>query len=176
MLLLVARVLMRALGAGNAIIAFMEIRPSDKQDVPQIIKLIGDIWAEYGCIFNTDIEEQYLLAPDEYFHEQGGEFWVVETDGRIVATVGILIHDMQTAELKSLYVLKDQRRSGLGERLTKMAMNFARERGVSEMILWSDTRFTKAHRLYERIGFVQTGQRELDDINKSVEYGFRISL
>ena len=40
-------------------------------------------------------------------------------------------------------------------------------------MLWSDTRFTHAHRLYLRTGFRQTGERELpEDINQTREYSF----
>jgi len=46
-------------------------------------------------------------------------------------------------------------------------------KGRSEIILWSDTRFTNAHRLYEKLGFKPLGKRELKDINKSVELGFK---
>jgi hypothetical protein len=40
-------------------------------------------------------------------------------------------------------------------------------------ILWSDTRFDQAHRLYTWMGFLQTGERTLlDDLNATREYGF----
>ncbi|MBA3600888.1 MAG: hypothetical protein H0W45_06525 [Acidobacteria bacterium] len=46
-------------------------------------------------------------------------------------------------------------------------------KGRSEIILWSDTRFTNAHRLYKKLGFNLLGKRELKDVNKSVELGFK---
>ncbi|MDQ3178958.1 MAG: GNAT family N-acetyltransferase [Acidobacteriota bacterium] len=154
----------------------MKIRPVNKKDVPQIIKLIGDIWAEYDCVLDTDVDEKYLLAPDDYFRGRDGEFWIVEEDGKIIATVAVMMLDAKTAELKSLYVSSDFRKKGLGEKLTALAIDFARNGNRSEMILWSDTRFTKAHRLYERLGFERFGKRRLRDLNNSVEFGFRISI
>ncbi|MDF2972749.1 MAG: hypothetical protein K0R61_3199 [Microvirga sp.] len=45
------------------------------------------------------------------------------------------------------------------------------------MVLWSDTRFVTAHRLYTRLGYVQDeGQRQLADISQSVEYRFEKAL
>jgi N-acetylglutamate synthase-like GNAT family acetyltransferase len=154
----------------------MKIRQVTKTDVPQIIELITKIWAEYDCVLDTEKEETYLLAPDDYFRPRRGEFWVAQTDDRIVATAAVLMVDEKRAELKTLYVDKDFRRAGLGEKLTLLAVDFARTQGAEEMILWSDTRFTKAHRLYERLGFERFGRRELDDLNRSVEYGFRMNL
>ncbi len=154
----------------------MKIRSVIKKDVPQIIKLISDIWAEYDCVLDTDIDEKYLLAPDDYFRGRDGEFWIIEEDGKIIATIAVLMLDAKTAELKSLYVHRDFRKQGLGEKLTGSAIDFARQRNKIEMILWSDTRFTKAHRLYERLGFEPFGERELHDFNNSVEYGFRLNI
>jgi len=150
----------------------MNIRPATQADVPQIVKLIGDVWAEYDCILDTSIEEQYLLTPAEYFHAKNGEFWVVDEGGEIVATCAVQMHDETISELKSLYVNKDFRKHGLGKQLTEMTIDFARDKGAAEMILWSDTRFAAAHRLYEWLGFKKTGERKLDDINNTTEFGF----
>jgi len=151
----------------------MNIRPATQADVSQIVKLIGEVWAEYDCVLDTSVEEKYLLTPAEYFHARNGEFWVVEEGGEIVATVAVMMNDAATAELKSLYVNKNVRKHGLGQRLTEMAIAFAREKGAAEMVMWSDTRFTSAHRLYERLGFENFGRRELDDLNNTTEFGFR---
>lgn len=151
----------------------MEIRAATKEDVPQIIKLIGDVWAEYDCVLDTETEEKYLLAPDDYFHSKDGEFWVVANGSEVIATVAVMMNDAKTAELKSLYVGKDFRGRGLGQSLVELAIRFARLKGAREMILWSDTRFADAHRLYERMKFQKSGKRELDDLNNSIEYGFK---
>jgi putative acetyltransferase len=151
----------------------MKIRPATKKDVPQITKLIGDIWAEYDCILDTQGDDMYLLAPDAYFHSKDGEFWVAAESNEIIATVGVLMSDGKTAELKSLYVREDFRRQKLGENLIKLAVKSASMKSRSEIILWSDTRFTNAHRLYEKLGFKLLGKRELKDINKSIELGFK---
>ena len=129
----------------------MKIRPVTKKDVPQIIKLIGDIWAEYDCVLDLERDDKYLLAPDDYFHLKDGEFWIAAEGNAIVATVGVLMLDEKTAELKSLYVREDFRRQKLGENLIKLAVKSASMKGRSEIILWSDTRFTSAHRLYEKL-------------------------
>jgi hypothetical protein len=53
-----------------------------------------------------------------------------------------------------------------------MAIEHARAAGKRRMILWSDTRFTKAHALYEGMGFIREGERDLHDSNHSREYGY----
>jgi hypothetical protein len=45
----------------------LAVRAARDSDASQIVRLIGDIWAEYGCVLDTDIEEQYLLTPAGLF-------------------------------------------------------------------------------------------------------------
>ena len=65
--------------------------------------------------------------------------------------------------------------SGLdsGRALVQAVLDWCRAEKISRLILWSDTRFDQAHRLYERMGFERRGERTLpDDLNQTREYGF----
>jgi ribosomal protein S18 acetylase RimI-like enzyme len=152
-----------------------KLRPTLAEDVPGILALIGEVYGEYDCVLDAEGEERHLLEPGPYFRAGGGEFWVVEEDTRIVATVAVMLR-RDEGELKTLYVHPTLRRQGWGRRLTELAIDYARERGKRRMILWSDTRFLDAHRLYRSMGFREMGTRELHDSNNSVEYGFEMSL
>jgi oligopeptidase B len=149
-------------------------RPVRPADIPGILELIRAVFAEYGCVLNTE-EDAYLLNPGPYFRQHGGDFWVVEEGGRIIATVGVVLHE-DAGELKSLYVDRAHRRQGWGRRLSELTLEFARRAGKRRMLLWTDTRFRDAHRLYRKMGFTQRGTRELHDSNNTVEYGFELDL
>jgi len=151
------------------------LRPTVPEDVPGILALIREVYREYNCVLDAENEERHLLEPGPYFRSRAGEFWVVEGNGGIKATVAVLLHD-DAGELKALYVHSSLRRQGWGRKLTELAMDHARREGGGMMILWSDTRFIDAHRLYRSMGFHETGMRELHDSNNSVEYGFEMSL
>jgi ribosomal protein S18 acetylase RimI-like enzyme len=151
------------------------LRPTILGDVPQILSLIGGVFAEYGCRLDTENEDRHLLAPGPYFRAGGGEFWVVEEEGVIRATGAVLLHD-DAGELKSLYVNPSLRRQGWGHRLTLLAIEHARAAAKPRMFLWSDTRFVQAHRLYRGMGFEKFGERDLNDINNTREFGFEMSL
>jgi putative acetyltransferase len=151
------------------------LRPTIPADVPGILALIGGIFGEYDCVLDAENEDTHLLNPGEYFRSRGGEFWVVETDTKIVATVGFTVHD-HLAELKSLYVDPGLRRQGWGERLTQLVVDNARAQDCGRLELWSDTRFTNAHKLYRRMGFQPMGERDLHDSNNSREFGFFLPL
>lgn len=151
------------------------LRPVKSEDVPAILHLIDEVYAEYGCKLNAEAEERHLLDPGTYFRATGGEFWVVEAEGVIRATVAVQLH-ADASELKSLYVHSSLRRQGWGRRLATLALEHARQHGRQHMFLWSDTRFQEAHRLYRSLGFQECGFRQLNDSNNSKEYGFEMSL
>jgi len=156
------------------------IRPLVDEDLPDLHDLIGDIYREYGMRLNlADEVEQHLLDPAGYFRTNGGEFWVVrDMNETLIATAAVHFdpEDDATAELKSLYVRKVNRRGGFGRLLTTLAMRYSRARDRRRFILWSDTRLTAAHALYESMGLTRCGERDIADSNNSREYGFTIDL
>lgn len=155
--------------------AMLQIRPARPEDTSGILALVAEVYQEYGCVLDAENEEPHLLAPGPYFRRDGGELWVVEENDVVKATVAVSLHQ-EDAELKTLYVHASLRRQGWGRRLVHLATEYAREAGKLSIILWSDTRFLDAHRLYRRMGFSKCGERELHDSNSSKEYGFTKSL
>lgn len=151
------------------------LRPAAAPDTDGVLALIAEVYAEYDCTLDVENDEPYLLDPTSYFRQSGGELWVVEDEGVILGSGALFLH-ADAGELKTLYVHPSLRRQGWGRRLIQLAIEHARRAGRQQMILWSDTRFLDAHRLYTSMGFRQTGRRELRDANNSVEYGFAMPL
>jgi len=147
-------------------------RPATAEDARAIQGLIGEVYAEYGVYLLLDSVDAHLNEPAGYFRKSGGCFWVLERTGAIVGTVGARPNADDSAELKSLYIHRSMRRQGWGRRLIELVMDYARARGKRRLVLWSDTRFLDAHRLYSSMGFVQEGVRELNDVFDTQEYGF----
>lgn len=151
------------------------LRPVTPADVPAILEMIRAVFREYDLVLNVEDDDVHLKDPPSYFRSRGGEFWVAAEGERIVASGGVLLHE-DAGELKGLYVDAACRGRGLGRRLTELAIEFARRAGKQRFFLWSDTRFTLAHRLYRGMGFVLIGERPLHDSNNSIEYGFERSI
>jgi putative acetyltransferase len=159
----------------------IDATPIEPRDLPSVYALIATCYEEFGFTLNLDDEcEQHLKDPRGYFRAHGGDYWVVRDDAGVVrATCALYLHSEGTpavGELKSMYVDSAWRRRGVGRALTTMVMREAAARGCRVMELWSDTRFGPAHRMYESLGFVRIGEREIHDSNNSVEYGFRRGL
>jgi putative acetyltransferase len=155
------------------------IRPVIDADAQDLFGLLSLCYAEYpGCFVDPHDDLPDLISPSTSYAETEGAFWAVEDErGRVCACVAVDFPKSGTAELHRLYVRSDQRGQGLGSLLVRQAESHARVRGAERIVLWSDTRFTTAHRLYKRLGYTQIdGQRQLTDISKSAEYRFEKAL
>ena len=148
--------------------------PATRNDAPGVIDLIGRVYAEYHFVYDPRVEVPDLFRFEEHYEAPRGAFFVIREGDLIVGSVGVERVGGETAELHRLYLDARLRGRGTGRALVQAALAWCRgERGITRMILWSDTRFEQAHRLYERMGFRRTGERTLpDDLNQTREYGF----
>jgi ribosomal protein S18 acetylase RimI-like enzyme len=64
------------------------------------------------------------------------------------------------AELRMLVVDPEHRNQGIGEALTRRCIDLATEAGKRRLVLLSEADMTTAHRLYQRLGFVRTPDRD----------------
>ncbi|MEO1224058.1 MAG: GNAT family N-acetyltransferase [Pseudomonadota bacterium] len=154
------------------------MRSARNDDADDLIALIGGCFAEYqGCILDVDGEIPELRRIASYAERRGGAFWSVERNSVVVACVGAMPAAGGGVELVKLYVRADQRGNGLGRRLIGQVEAFAHSREAGHIELWTDTRFTTAHRAYEACGYVkQAATRVLNDKSNSVEYYYRKTL
>lgn len=154
-------------------IADVIVREATDDDSDAVIALIDDVYAEYqGCVLLVDEEEPELRAPASAYQRLGGKFWVAECDGNICGTVALTPTDApHVARLNKLYVSTAARSRGIGEAMCNLVERTAKEDLNAEMMmLYTDSRFLKAHRLYERLGYArQPGLLHRADASQSVE-------
>ncbi len=158
------------------------VRAPQAEDADDLVALIGGVFAEYpGCVLDPDGLDADLFAWHEHLAAAGGRGWVVERGARVVACVGVAPCDPPPAvpagtscvELKRLYVGAAARRRGLGRALVAEVEAWGRAHGAEAVVLWSDTRFADAHRLYTAAGYVDTGRRrDLRDPSDTTEAEF----
>jgi GNAT superfamily N-acetyltransferase len=151
----------------------MVITPATAADVPGIVTLIGRVYAEYGFVYDPRVEVPDLFDFDAHYAPPRGAFFVVREPATIAGSVGVERLDDARAELHRLYLDAGLRGRGTGRALTEAVLAWCRAQAIGRLILWSDTRFDRAHRLYLRMGFTRTGERTLpDDPNDTREYRF----
>jgi ribosomal protein S18 acetylase RimI-like enzyme len=150
------------------------IRPGHDADADSLIALIAACWSQYpGIVLDVDGEMPELRALASYYSNKGGALWVAETHGQISGMVATIPHDAAAWEICRVYTHPSTHGSGLGQRLLTTAEAHARSAGAARLVLWSDTRFDRAHRFYEKHGYVRHGPiRVLNDKSNSLEFGY----
>ncbi|XP_030628652.1 probable N-acetyltransferase camello isoform X2 [Chanos chanos] len=96
-----------------------------------------------------DIHASYMLPG------RISRFWVAESEGHVVGTVGILpcVGEPGAWELKRISVRKEFRGRGLAKRLCQTALQFVANQKVERVVLFTSMVQSDAHRLYHSLGF-----------------------
>jgi putative acetyltransferase len=167
-------------------------RAAQDHDAPGLIALISSCYGEYpGCIVDLEDSEQDLRAIASAFTVKGGKIWVAQdASGLILACGGYKpisaplnpLGARSALELCRLYVAAKARGQGLArtliahiEALAKQSLLQPQDSAAVE--LWSDTRFTRAHSLYELLGYRPSGNlRALHDQSHTIEYHYYKAL
>lgn len=109
----------------------------------------------YLPVFETYLAQG--LAPFlERFDRARDRLWVAQHAGRRVGCIAIQ-HDADRpgwAKLRWFFLERDARGRGLGRRLMRAAVAFARKAGYEGIALWTVDDLHDARRVYERTGFV----------------------
>lgn len=155
------------------------MRPGRKEDAEELIRLVGGVYREYGDEVYLEGYDGDLLDVEESYRSQGGEFVVMEREGEIVGAHATQPVDVERgiASLRRLYLQPEMRGTGAGKALMDWALEWCREHGFRRIEFWSDTRFERAHRFFERFGFKRGGIRHIEDGPLSfAEHHFSMNL
>jgi GNAT superfamily N-acetyltransferase len=87
--------------------------------------------------------------------------------------MGYLPSKKNEIEIHKLYIDQKCRRKGLAKYLVKKVENIAVRENKLKVILWTDTRFKEAHKMYLKMDYEKSKKtRRLYDISDTVEYNF----
>ena len=151
----------------------MQIREARKEDIPKLLSLIGDVFTEYNMLYNSFDELPDFFDFDQVYVGRDNELYVLTEGNQICACGGFKFDEELSPYLSRIYVDIHHRRKGYGVALVSFLVDRIKNLGFPEVYLWTDTRFEKAHNLYEKLGFSATGkERPLHDVNISYEFEY----
>lgn len=155
--------LVGALRTAEAILSgeppIIEIRPHRAGDVGAVISAQAALYAdEYG--WNTDFEAAIAEIGAGFLKraDPRERAFIAEANGRMVGAAFSMVASQDptgaTAQLRMLHVDVSARGSGLGRRLVRHCLAFARKSGFRRMTLWTNDVLVAARGLYAAEGFV----------------------
>lgn len=141
------------------------IRTYEERDAAQVWDLhLQGIQETSARHAEPDWDADVRDVPNIYLRPRS-HFWVMEADdGTLAAMIAVKHVDDETAEIKRLRVRRDIRRSGLAQRLVDVAESFCRDEGYAKIVLDTTTLQEPAIKLWEKNGYVRTGERDMREV------------
>ncbi len=124
------------------------IRPATEADVPAIVEVVNEN-ARLGHLLPRSADNIRASLPN----------WLVaEVDGRVVGIGSLLAMSPTLVEVRSLAVLPNYRRYGVGALIVQGLIERARLRGIPTVFA-----LTRAVSFFERLGFVITNRERFPE-------------
>jgi len=131
------------------------LRPLQTGDIGWIVHRQGLLYArEYGWdeTFEALVAEIAASFVKD-FDPQWENAWIAEREDEIVGSVFVVKQSDEIAKLRLLYVEPATRGLGIGRRLVRECIRFARAKGYKTLTLWTNDVLTAARHIYEAEGF-----------------------
>jgi len=129
-------------------------------DMGWVVQRHGELYAaEYG--WNEKFEALVAAITADFIRALDPareRCWIAERHGRRLGCIFLVAADDTTARLRLLLVEPAARGRGLGVRLLRECVNFARATAYERIVLWTQSNLTAARHLYEQAGFRRTGE------------------
>jgi len=124
----------------------------------RVVALHGELYARE---FGYDERFEALVAEIAAgfvndFDPKRERCWIAQMDGEVVGSVFLVRASPAVAKLRLLIIHPNARGLGLGKRLTRACIAFAREKGYRKIVLWTQSHLAAARAIYKAEGFRKT--------------------
>ena len=137
----------------------IEIREILMKDNAKVKEVLVNVMKEFGVPdHGTALQDDELNTMCESYQENNSIYYVISSDGYIKGGAGISKlkgSDKNICELQKMYFLKDIRGIGIGFKLIKICLDFAKKSGYEFCYIETMHNMTAAQKLYKKNGFFQ---------------------
>ena len=124
-------------------------------DMGRVVQLHGELYAkEFG--YDTTFEALVAEIAAGFvrdFQPKYERCWIAELGGEVVGSIFLVRKSPTVSKLRLLVIHPKARGQGLGKRLTRTCLAFARRAGYRTMVLWTQSHLAAARAIYQAEGF-----------------------
>ena len=99
-------------------------------------------------------DKEVLSNPEKYILEKGGKIFFAKLEDKIIGTVALMPKN-SSFELTKMAVTEKIQSKGIGSLLMQKCIDEAKNLGLKEIFLFSNTKLDKAINLYKKEGFLE---------------------
>ena len=127
-------------------------------DFGRVVALHGELYArEFGYDGRFEALVAGIVAEYiENFDRRRERCWIAEMGGEVVGSVFLVRKSAAVAKLRLLIIHPKARGRGLGRRLTRACIRFARAKRYRKIVLWTQSHLGAARAIYQAEGFRKT--------------------
>ena len=100
-------------------------------------------------------DEEVLSKPKQYIIEKGGHIFFAKLNEDIVGTVALMPIGEQLLELTKMAVSPKHRGLKIGQNLMQYCIDFAKEKQLPILVLYSNRKLENAIYIYRKYGFIE---------------------
>lgn len=101
------------------------------------------------------LDEEVLSKPEQYIIEKGGYIFFAKLNEDIVGTVALMPIGEQLLELTKMAVSPKHRGFKIGQKIMQYCIDFAKEKQLPKLVLYSNRKLENAIYIYRKYGFVE---------------------
>jgi ribosomal protein S18 acetylase RimI-like enzyme len=143
----------------SGVVSLRNPRPGD---YGRVVALHGELYTrEFG--YDERFEALVAGIVAEYvdnFDTQRERCWIADMKGEVVGSVFLVGKSDTVAKLRLLIIHPKARGQGLGRRLTRACIRFAREKKYRKIVLWTQSHLGAARAIYQAEGFRKTASEK----------------
>ena len=139
----------------RAMLPQVRLRRHRPGDLGWVVQRHGELyWEEYGYDGRFEALVAGIVARFvEDLDPRRERCWIAEGGGRRLGAVLLVKQSPRVAKLRLLIVERDERGLGIGSRLVRACVRFARAAGYRKLVLWTQSELAAARAIYGKAGF-----------------------
>jgi len=155
----------------RAMLHQVRLRRHRPGDMGWVVQRHGELyWKEYG--YDERFEALVAGIVAGFIHAldvKRERCWIAERKGRRLGAVFLVSKSATAAQLRLLIVEPAARGLGLGKRLVRACIRFAREAGYRKLVLWTQSELAAARGIYQKSGFRRVRREAHASFGKRLE-------